>query len=262
VIKYVFIQNEPMLLPKVLDKYLREFADTTAGVNIQSVSQGKRTVFQTAMDLYRMYGFAYFFWKLRKYVWRKLMGRVMNDWLGSHRICYTVRAVAEKYGVEVTELADVNSEDFLAHLREKKVELIVSISGTQLYKKKLRDQTSAGIVNCHGALLPRYRGLMPSFWTLCNNETEGGTSVHFVDAKLDSGPIVLQKRYRIHPHDTLEDVMVRSKDLAAEAIIESVRLIEAGNPPLLENNADEATSFSMPTREDVQRFLATGHRFY
>lgn len=261
-IKYVFIQNEPMLLPKVLDKYLREFADTTAGVNIQSVSQGKRTVFQTATDLYRMYGFAYFFWKLRKYVWRKLMGRVMNDWLGSRRTCYTVRAVAEKYGVPVTELADVNSEEFLAHLREKKVELIVSISGTQLYKKKLRDQTSAGIVNCHGALLPRYRGLMPSFWTLCNNETEGGVTVHFVDAKLDSGPIVVQKRYRINPHDTLEDVMTRSKDLAAEAIIESVRLIEGGNPPLLENNADEATSFSMPTREDVGRFLATGHRFY
>ena len=39
-IKYVFIQNDPFLLPKVLDKYLREFADTTAGVNIQSVAQG------------------------------------------------------------------------------------------------------------------------------------------------------------------------------------------------------------------------------
>ena len=50
-IKYVFIQNEPFLLPKVLDKYLREFHDTTAGINIQSVAQGKRTVFQTAMDL-------------------------------------------------------------------------------------------------------------------------------------------------------------------------------------------------------------------
>ena len=100
-IKYVFIQNDPMLLPKVLDKYLREFADTTAGVNIQSVSQGKRTVFQTAMDLYRMYGFAYFFWKLRKYVWRKLLGRVVNGWLGSHRTCYSVRAVAEKYGAWV-----------------------------------------------------------------------------------------------------------------------------------------------------------------
>ena len=33
-VKYVFIQNDPFLLPKVLDKYFREFADSTAGVNI------------------------------------------------------------------------------------------------------------------------------------------------------------------------------------------------------------------------------------
>ena len=64
-IKYVFIQNDPFLLPKVLDKYLREFADTTAGVNIQSVAQGKRTVLQTAWDLYQLYGFNYFQWKVR-----------------------------------------------------------------------------------------------------------------------------------------------------------------------------------------------------
>jgi methionyl-tRNA formyltransferase len=260
--KYVFIQNDPFYLPKVLDKYLRDFHGSTAGVNIQSVAQGKRSVFETARDLYRLYGFRYFQWKLRRYAWNKLCGKVVNGWLGSTRRCYTVRAVAAKYGIPVTEAVDVNSDEFLAHLREKKVELIVSISGTQLYKKQLREQTPRGIINCHGALLPKYRGLMPSFWTLANGEQVGGVSVHFVDAKLDNGPIVVQRKYGIHPHDTLEDVMARSKDLAAEAIIESVRLIEAGNPPLLPNCAEEATSYSMPSREDVRRFLAAGHRFY
>ena len=70
-IKYVFIQNEPFLLPKVLDKYLRDHHDTTAGVNIQSVAQGKRSVFETAMELRRLYGFGYFQWKLRKYLVKK-----------------------------------------------------------------------------------------------------------------------------------------------------------------------------------------------
>lgn len=260
-IKYVFIQNEPFLLPKVLDKYLREFADTTAGINVQSVAQGKRTVFQTAMDLYKLYGFGYFQWKVRKYILKKVLAKVQNDWLGSTRSCHSVAAVARKYGVEVTESVDVNSEEFLTHLRDKNVDFIVSISGTQLYRKKLRQQTKAGIVNCHGALLPKYRGLMPSFWTLANGETEGGTSVHFVDAKLDNGPIIVQKKYRIHPHDTLEEVMARSKDLAAEAIIECVRLVEAGDPPLTPNPESEMTHFSMPTKEDVRRFREKGHRF-
>lgn len=260
--KYVFIQNDPFYLPKVLDKYLREFADSTAGINVQSVAQGKRTVFQTAMDLLKMYGPWYFQWKLRGYIWRKFMAKLWNGALGRTSPCYSVAAVARKYGVTLDHCDDVNSEAFLSMLRERGVELIVSISGTQLYRKQLREQTRYGIVNCHGALLPKYRGLMPSFWTLSNGETVGGSSVHYVDRKLDNGPIVVQRTYRIHKHDTLEDVMARSKDLAAEAIIECVRKIEAGNPQLLDNPEEEQTHFSMATKADVKRFRASGHRFF
>ncbi len=260
--KYVFIQNDPFYLPKVLDKYLREYADSTVGINIQSVAQGKRTIVQTAMDLLNMYGPWYFQWKFRNYIWKKLQAKVVNDIMGSTRRCHSVRAVAKKYGVPVHDMPDVNAEPFLDMLRENEVDFIVSISGTQLYKRKLREQTPWGIVNCHGALLPHYRGLMPSFWTLANNETEGGVSVHYVDKKLDNGPIVIQRRYRVHPHDTLEDVMARSKDLAAEAIIETVRAVEAGNPALIPNPIENMSHFSMPTKQDVQRFKAAGHKFF
>ncbi len=261
-VKYVFVQNDPFFLPRVLDTYLQEFADTTAGVNIQSVAQGKRSVFRTAMDLYRMYGFGYFQWKLRRYLLRKVQATLVNGLLGRSGTCYSVAAVARKHGVEVTEAVDVNCEAFRSHLRELGVEFIISISGTQFYGKALREQTSKGIVNCHGALLPKYRGLMPSFWTLANGETEGGVTVHFVDAKLDNGPILVQKRYPIGPADTLEQIMTRSKQLASEAIVEAVRLVEAGDYQLLPNDESEATHHSMPTREDVTRFRANGHRFH
>lgn len=261
-VKYVFIQNDPFHLPRVLDKYLREYHDSTVGINIQSVAQGKRTVFQTAMDLYRLYGFRYFCKKLSSYIWAKLAGKIINDIFGSTRKCYSVAAVARKYNVQVTDAVNVNSESFRKNLRDLDVQLIISISGTQFYGKALREQTSAGIVNCHGALLPKYRGLMPSFWTLSNGEEQGGVSVHFVDEKLDNGPIIVQRSYRIHPHDTLEQIMARSKDLAAEAIIECVSLIEQGNPPLLPNDESIASHYSMPTRDDVKRFYANGHRFF
>lgn len=261
--KYVFIQNDPFYLPKVLDKYLREFGDSTVGVNIQSVAQGKRTIFRTAMDLLKMYGPWYFQWKLRSYIFKKFQGKIVNGLLGSTKRCYTVGAVAKKYGVPVDDCEDVNSEEFLSMLRDRGVEFIVSISGTQFYKKKLRNQTPYGIVNCHGALLPKFRGLMPSFWTLAQGETEGGSSVHYVDRKLDNGPIIVQKRYRIHEHDTLEDIMARSKDLASEAIIECVRKVESGDlEDLMQNPQEEMTHFSMATKEDVKRFRKSGHRFF
>ncbi len=259
--KYVFIQNEPFYLPKVLDKYLREHASSTVGINVQSVAQGKRTVVQTAMDLLKMYGPVYFQWKFRNFVFKKLQSKLVNDVMGSTRVCHSVAAVAKKYNVPVQGSADVNSDEFLSMLRGKGVEFIVSISGTQLYKKALRAQTPYGIVNCHGALLPKYRGLMPSFWTLANHEKRGGVSVHYVDRKLDNGPIVVQRDYAIWPHDTLENVMARSKDLAAEAILECVRKIEYGPLTLAANPQEEQSHFSMPTKDDVNRFKSGGHRF-
>ena len=260
--KYVFIQDDGTYLPKLLDKYLREFADSTAGVNIQASTQGKRTLAQTVVDLYKVYGFGYWQWKLRHILSSKVRGKVVNGLLRSTRRCHTVAAVAKRNGVPVHHTRDVNSEEFRAMLRELGVEFIVSISGTQLYKKDLRRQIPFGIVNCHGALLPKYRGLMPSFWTLANGEEWGGSTVHYVDRKLDNGPIVVQRKYRIWPHDTLEDVMARSKDLAAETIIEAVRLIEAGDPPLMPNPEAEMTHFGMPAAADTARFKRLGHRFY
>lgn len=84
--------------------------------------------------------------------------------------------------------------------------------------------------------------------------------MHFVNEKLDDGPIVVQKRYTLHERDCLEDVMARSKDLAAEAIIECVHKVRAGDPETMPNDAAQSTDFSMPGREDMARFKARGHR--
>jgi hypothetical protein len=54
--------------------------------------------------------------------------------------------------------------------------------------------------------------------------------------------------------------MARSKDMAAEAIIDCVRLVEAGDYPTLPNDESEATDYTMPTKEDLNRLRASGHR--
>ena len=258
-IKYIFIQNDPFYLPMVLDKYLERYGTTTVGIDIQSVAQGKRSVVQTALDLYNLYGFSYFQWKLRRYLWRKLMAKIFNDCLGITSKCWSIAAVARKHGIPVTSNSDVNSDSFREHLRVKNVEFIISISGTQFYGKKLREQTPLGIVNCHGALLPKYRGLMPSFWTLANGEKFGGVSVHYVNEKIDDGPIVVQKKYPIVKGESLENLMKRSKKIAAQAILECVEIIEKGSPKTIPNPTEEMTHFSMPTREDVKRLIENGH---
>src|SRR5262245_11811302 len=90
--KYVFIQDETGYLPKVLDKYLREFADSTAGINIQGNNQGKRTMRETAMELMKVYGPVYFTYKASQMVFNKIRAKIVNGVLGSTKTCYTVAA--------------------------------------------------------------------------------------------------------------------------------------------------------------------------
>ena len=82
------------------------------------------------------------------------------------------------------------------------------------------------------------------------------TYVTFTPYKFDP----LENGWNLIERDSLEDLMSRSKDLAAEAIIECIHLIEAGDPPLLPNRAEDSTHFSMPTREDLKRLRSSGHR--
>ena len=57
------------------------------------------------------------------------------------------------------------------------------------------------IINIHPSLLPKYKGLNTHQRVLDNNEKYSGCTVHFVNAKLDSGKKILQKKVRIYKND-------------------------------------------------------------
>ena len=57
------------------------------------------------------------------------------------------------------------------------------------------------ILNIHPSLLPKYKGLNTHERVILNNEKFSGCTVHIVNARLDSGRIILQKRVRINKKD-------------------------------------------------------------
>ena len=86
----------------------------------------------------------------------------------------------------------------------------MSVAGNQIFRAALLEVAHKGCLNVHSALLPRYRGLMPTFWVLKNGEKETGVSVFLVDKGIDSGPIVVQKRVPITT-DRLENLIRRPR---------------------------------------------------
>ena len=72
-------------------------------------------------------------------------------------------------------------------------DLILIIAGNQIIKKKVLDSTKYGVFNVHSSLLPNYKGLMPTFWVLKNNETKTGVTLYQLTEGIDDGPIIAKK---------------------------------------------------------------------
>jgi folate-dependent phosphoribosylglycinamide formyltransferase PurN len=62
------------------------------------------------------------------------------------------------------------------------------------------------ILNIHPSLLPKYKGLNTHQRAIKNNEKYSGCTVHFVNSKLDSGKIILQKKVKIIKNETPESL--------------------------------------------------------
>ncbi|GAP66480.1 formyltetrahydrofolate-dependentphosphoribosylglycinamide formyltransferase [Mizugakiibacter sediminis] len=84
------------------------------------------------------------------------------------------------------------------------------------------------MLNIHPSLLPKYRGLHTHRRVLEAGDAEHGSSVHFVTAELDGGPVVAQARIAVAAGDTPETLAARLLPLEHRLLVASVALIAAG----------------------------------
>jgi methionyl-tRNA formyltransferase len=124
----------------------------------------------------------------------------------------------------------------------------------------LIDLPRLGCINIHHAPLPRYRGMMPNFWQLYHGEKSVGITIHKINPKIDEGEIILQKQVPIKAGESLDELIRRTKQLGAHFMVEAIEMVRNGRVKFKENRPEEGSYFSFPTREDVKKFRAMGHR--
>ena len=90
----------------------------------------------------------------------------------------------------------------LSDLKEHKVKMICLAGFMKVLSRNFITKFKGKILNIHPSLLPKYKGLNTHQRALDNNEKYSGCTVHFVNSKLDSGKIVLQKKVKISKNDT------------------------------------------------------------
>jgi phosphoribosylglycinamide formyltransferase-1 len=89
-------------------------------------------------------------------------------------------------------------------LESRGVELVVCAGYMHLLTKPFLDRFEGSIVNVHPSLLPSFPGAHALADALAAGVEETGVTVHWVDAGLDTGPVIRQEALPVAPRETLE----------------------------------------------------------
>ena len=247
-------QDEPFYLAEQL-KYLfnnfPEHSRITGCVVLSPSPFGKRKTFlQKANETRKIFGNGFFAYYSFQYILSKLNPKK------------SVTKLLKDNNIPAIYLEkSINNKSSLELIKNHKPDLLISILGNEIFKKPIIELAPKGCLNLHTALLPKYRGLMPTFWVLKNNEKQTGVSVFFIDEGIDSGPILVQKKMEINDQTQVQ-LIRETKKLGMEAIIESLEKIYTGKFELILNKDEDSTYFSLPNTKDVKEFLKNGKRFY
>ena len=126
------------------------------------------------------------------------------------------------------EKKNQSENKILSTFKRYNIEMIFLAGFMKILSKNFITKFKGKILNIHPSLLPKYKGLNTHQRALDNNEKYSGCTVHFVNSKLDSGKIILQKKVKISKNETknslAKKILVQEHKLYPKAILKVFNL--------------------------------------
>ena len=134
-------------------------------------------------------------------------------------------SAVKKYAVEnklkLLQPKNLKSEEFLSNLKALNANLQIVVAFRML-PKVVWKMPEYGTFNLHASLLPDYRGAAPIHWAIINGEEKTGVTTFFIDEKIDTGNIILQKEITIHDDEIVGELHDRLMNLGANLVSDTV----------------------------------------
>jgi methionyl-tRNA formyltransferase len=241
--------DDPLYLPAFYDRVLAQRGRDVQAVYVVPPLYKKQSPADAALRYARTFGASAAAQLAARVIAAKLRGS-------------SIAATCARWNVRCEDVVNVNAPEFLERLRAEEPDVLISVSTPQVFSRPLIDLPRLGILNIHGAVLPLYRGVMPSFWMMANGERQAGVTVYFVDEKIDSGERVGLRVFDIDPGESLDQFLRRSKAVAADLLLEVLDGLEAGSLERSHIELSEGSYFSWPDPAAVRRFREAGRRLW
>ncbi|WGH26406.1 MAG: methionyl-tRNA formyltransferase [Candidatus Bostrichicola ureolyticus] len=133
-----------------------------------------------------------------------------------------VKKFALLYRLPILQPKNLKDPTFLNKLKSYKADLQIVVDFRML-PKQVWSLPILGTFNLHASLLPQYRGAAPIQWAIINGETETGLTTFFLDDKIDTGDILLQRKITIGIKETAGNLSNRMAYMGADLVIDTLK---------------------------------------
>ena len=161
-----------------------------------------------------------------------------------------VKEAAIRLGIEpIIQPEDVKSEGFASEIATLKPEIIVVVA-FKILPPAVYTKASKGAFNLHGSLLPLFRGAAPINRAVMSGVSETGVTTFFLEKKVDTGQIILQRSMPVGEDENAGEVHDRMMVLGAEVVLDTVKMIVEDRVETYSQENSKATSAPKIFKED------------
>jgi methionyl-tRNA formyltransferase len=149
----------------------------------------------------------------------------------------------------ILQPAKIKDPQAIEQVRALVPDVIVVMAYGQILSRDVLEIPEIACLNLHASLLPRWRGAAPIQAAIAAGDRETGITVMYMDQGLDTGDILLQHKLDVLPTDTGGSLHERLAQIAPEALLESLRMLERNSAPQIPQDNAHATSAPKLKRE-------------
>lgn len=247
---FVITEDDPLYVSKFFEVFLNELPGERVDLVGMTISRAfHEPIWKTARRIHRFYGTVDFLKLATRYAWAK----ARRSGIGR---------LARGVGVPLFETASVNAPEFVERLRDLRIDVLVSVAAPEVFKRPLLQVARLGCINIHSGRLPKYRGMMPTFWQMRHGEREVVVTIHEMAEKLDAGGVVVTRSFPLRERDVLDRVITETKREGARSMLQVLSdAAQSGTlPKAVPLDMTQADYFRFPDPENVRAFRARGHR--
>ena len=152
-----------------------------------------------------------------------------------------IHEYAKKLKISVRNPFSLNQKEEIEYIKNLKPDIVVVVAYGKILPSDLLNLEKILFINVHASLLPRWRGAAPMQRAIMNMDSETGISIMKIEPKLDSGPVMLQSKFKIHPNLNYEELSKEMSKIGAKLILDALKLIKENKAKFKSQNESEIT---------------------